>query len=176
MTRLKLVKRQGKPPTSKDAFPPPKVNKEKKVTSSIIPRMIVGRPPPEGGLEGKILSESILKTNSVLLEKWESDMDIWEFVNRPISKEAFKVLLRYYKNNQDYYLQEKDDLNLFELEQWFIQVVEPPSTPRKEWSLREKFKLENGYTWYSGRDLANKIRQPRYVMKQVKENLINASV
>lgn len=129
------------------------------------------------GLEGKGICEIISQVNSGQTELYMLDEDPWEFVNRPITKEAFDILLRYYENNQQYYFDHDDWDELLKLEMWFLQVVEPKPEHRcdhDDWFEREKTKLK-GYTWYSLHPVRSKLKIPGYIMKQVHQNNIQIS-
>lgn len=126
------------------------------------------------GLEGKKLCDMIKQSCSSSQEvplPYTMEDSIWDYVNRPITKEVFDVLLRYYENNQRCYLDTGDKQKLKELEYWFIQVVEPKPLDESpyHWLERENTKLK-GHSWYADKKTHKIVRIPTYIMNQIVEN------
>jgi hypothetical protein len=126
------------------------------------------------GLKGEEISKKISQHNTrkggSSLMVLQSDLNL--YVSTTIDINTFNILLKYYENNQDYYIERSDYQKLKELEMWFIQVVEPPpfdNSERMEWSKREACKLK-GYTWYCNHSVRKKVKISGKIMKEVRDN------
>ena len=93
-----------------------------------------------------------------------------------VTRAKFEELLSIYENNQVYYQDELDANNiteqqakegLTELEHWFIMFVEPKTREDKEGVIiRERYKLETGYSAYCDKVLYPYITPATEAMRQ----------
>lgn len=133
-----------------------------------------------GGLEGKAIAEELRLANATKRPAFMPLPAGQRF--KELTMDQFRYALRVYENNQMMSLHDVDFLN--ELENWFIQVIEPKPAPRwkgklrgteileynqdiEDWIKRETTKLK-GYSAFCDHDVRKKIKPNPDTLKLVK--------